>query len=267
MSINTQVCGDRLRVAIEASREAGRIAMQYFGQSSLDVKFKADATPVTLADQHAEQALRSLIHRHFPEDTVQGEEFGLSQGTSEFTWILDPIDGTKSFIHGVPLFGVLVAIKDRNDFFAGVIHMPGLDQTVYAGKTLGAWLLRGSESPERISVSKPESLKKSLLATSSFDYFIPKNREMLFVNLCTNASASRGWADCYAFFLLAQGLVDLVVEPELQVWDWAAMKPIVEEAGGVITDWKGDSPCEVSTIVACPRSIHQDVVALTRSFT
>src|SRR3954468_8519523 len=148
----------RLELTLSAGKEAGRLTLRYFQQENYAVERKADESPVTIADRSAEELLRSRIAAAFPKDGIIGEELGRSDGTSGFTWILDPIDGTKSFISGVPLYGTLVGIEHEGRALAGFIFMPALDETVYASSGQGTWYRRGDEQPRRCRVSPKSRL-------------------------------------------------------------------------------------------------------------
>ena len=139
----------RLKFACDAAQEAGRLTLKYFQRADLQIDLKQDATPVTVADREAEQLLRQRIAASFPDDGVLGEEFGEQSGTSGFRWILDPIDGTKSFIHGVPLYSVLIGVEHEGQSRLGVIHVPALQETAYAAAGQGAWYIRGDQCPHR----------------------------------------------------------------------------------------------------------------------
>src|SRR3954452_19512650 len=150
----------RFEFAREAALEAGRLTLRYFQSATLKVDTKSDASPVTIADREAEQLLRREIAKAFPNDALLGEEFGEQDGTSGYRWILDPIDGTKSFIHGVPLYSVLIGVEFRGESKIGVIHLPALAETAYACSQQGAWYVRGTESPIAARVSEVASLSE-----------------------------------------------------------------------------------------------------------
>src|SRR3954470_6728466 len=162
----------RLEFAVEIAREAGDITLRYFRRADLTVESKADHSPVTIADRLAEELLRQRIGERFAQDAIIGEEFGEQAGQSGFQWILDPIDGTKSFIHGVPLYTTLVAGLQDGEPQIGVIHAPALGETVYAAKGSGCWYMSGSASkPQAARVSAVSSLNESLLLTTEVDGF------------------------------------------------------------------------------------------------
>ena len=149
---------NRLELALASAREAGRSTLEYFRSADLSVELKRDDSPVTIADRQAEKLLRERIAARFPDDAVLGEEFGEAPGTSGFRWILDPIDGTKSFIHGVPLYGTLVGVEHQGRPVLGVIYMPALDECAYAARGEGSWYTRGESAPQPARVSTRASL-------------------------------------------------------------------------------------------------------------
>ena len=165
--MNEQELTNRLELAIDAGREAGRSTLEHFGRDDLVVERKSDASPVTIADRQAEELLRRRIKAAFPDDGVFGEEFPETPGTSGYRWIVDPIDGTQSFIHAVPLYGTLVGVEYDNQCMIGVIVMPALDEYVYAATGQGAWYVRGDGEPRQARVSSVSRLSESLLACTT----------------------------------------------------------------------------------------------------
>lgn len=230
---------DRLNLAVEAAREAGWIALEHFGSADLIVEHKADDSPVTAADRRAEEHLRHRIAESFPEDSVHGEELPDRAGDSPFRWILDPIDGTKSFIHGVPLFGTLVGVERDGEPILGVIYIPGTDESVYAAKGNGAWYVRGKGRPQPARVSSCPRLAQGLFLTSEIKLWWDLGRDEAFRRVQAAARLARTWGDCYGYLLVATGRAELMVDPKMAVWDAAPLLPILEEAGGTFTDWQG----------------------------
>ena len=169
-AVDTELAS-RLALALEAAREAGKITLEYFRREDLQVDLKTDDTPVTVADRRAEEHLRNRIAAGFPDDAILGEEMPDRAGSSVVRWILDPIDGTKSFIHGVPLYGTLVGIERQGEPVAGVINIPALGECVYAARGQGAWYCLGDESPRPARVSKRAALGQGLFLTSEVSTF------------------------------------------------------------------------------------------------
>jgi len=255
---------ERLVLALVAAREAGHITLEYFQTDRYRVERKGDNSPVTEADRAAEQHLRGLIGRAFSDDAILGEEFGQSPGVSGYRWILDPIDGTKSFISGVPLYGTLVGLERDGQPLAGVIHIPALGETVWGALGGGAWHQQGNADPVPARVSTATSLSKSLFCTSEVRTFDERGRRAAYDRLQDAARLSRTWGDCYGYLLVATGRAELMVDPALNVWDAAALLPILEEAGGAFTDWQGRRTIHSSEgIGACP-GVLAEVLAITR---
>lgn len=255
----------RLELAITAGKEAGRLTLQYFQQDDLQVERKSDLSPVTIADRSAEQHLRKHIAASFPNDPILGEEFGSTSGTSGFTWILDPIDGTKSFISGVPLFGTMVGIEHEKTAVAGLIYMPALGEGVYAARGEGAWHFRGDDPPRRSRVSK-KSLADGLFVTSQVDSFAARGAAAALEAVQKAAYITRTWGDCYGYFLVATGRAEVMIDPILNVWDAAAVQPIVEEAGGTFTDWQGTPTIHAGEAVGTNGIVADEVLGILRRF-
>jgi histidinol-phosphatase len=254
----------RLELAIAAGKEAGQLTLCYFQQDNYAVEQKADLSPVTIADRSAEELLRSRIAAAFPADGILGEEFGRSEGTSGYTWILDPIDGTKSFISGVPLYGTMVGIEFAGRSLAGFVYMPGLDEGVYASAGCGAWHFRGAAPLQPARVSQ-RTLSKGLFVTSQVDSYAKRGAADVFHRLEKAAYVTRTWGDCYGYLLVATGRAELMVDPILNVWDAAAVQPIVEEAGGTFTDWQGNPTIHAGEAIATNGRALAEVLGVTRN--
>ena len=263
--MNEQDLTSRLELALAASLEAGAITLRYFQSDDLQVDWKQDASPVTEGDRQSEQALRQRIFDAFPTDGILGEEFGEEAGTSGFRWILDPIDGTASFIHGVPLYGTLVAVEFEQTSVLGVINVPALQECVYAAKGQGAWHQRGDGELKRAQVSPCERLDQALFLTSEVEGFEAVNRWSTLEKLQAATRRTRTWGDCYGYLLVATGRADVMVDPRMNVWDAAALQPILEEAGGSFTDWQGVATIHSGEGVATNGRILEEVLQITRS--
>jgi histidinol phosphatase-like enzyme (inositol monophosphatase family) len=255
----------RLELTRRIAVEAGELTLRYFQQAELAVETKHDSSPVTVADRQAEQLLRQRISAAFPEDGILGEEFGEQHGNSGYRWILDPIDGTKSFIHGVPLYGTLIGIEFDQQSVVGMIHLPALGESVYAAVGQGAWYTADGAEPRAARVGGVSELSKSLLCTSEVEGFRKVNRWGVFEQLQSAVSLTRTWGDCYGYLLVATGRAEVMVDPRMQVWDAAALQPILKEAGGVFTDWQGTPTIFGGNGVATNRQLLDAVVAITRS--
>lgn len=230
----------RLDFAVHAARVAGDVTLRYFRRQDLAVELKADDTPVTAADRAAETMLRGLLVESYPDDAILGEEFPDREGTSGYRWILDPIDGTKSFIHGVPLYGTLIGLEHGGESVLGVIRMPALRECVYAARGQGAWHMVGDDPPKPARVSKCDSLAKALFVTSEVASFESSGRHTAFDRMQAATRLTRTWGDCYGYLLVATGRAEIMIDPIVAVWDVAPLPPILEEAGGAFTDWNGN---------------------------
>jgi histidinol phosphatase-like enzyme (inositol monophosphatase family) len=256
----------RLDLAVSAAREAGQLTLAFFQREDLTFERKADDSPVTEADRQAERLLRRRIHENFPDDGILGEEFGEQAGTSGFRWILDPIDGTKSFICGVPLYGTLIGVERSGTSVVGVIHLPGLDECVYAASGGGAWYTHGSASPRPARVSQRDRVSDAVVLTSQLDNYYPRGAHQAYLELERAAYITRMWGDCYGYLLVATGRADVMVDPVMNVWDAAALQPVLEEAGGVYTDWSGRPTIHGGEGIGCNRLLLDQVLAITRRF-
>jgi len=238
----------------ELAVQSGDFLRPHFANPALAVEFKSDASPVTIADQGAEKLLRSLIAKKFPAHGIIGEEFGDANASAEFTWVLDPIDGTKSFITGVPLWGTLIALLHQGQPVLGAIHQPILNQLMIGdGKTT---TLNGR--PVRVRAC--ERLAEATLLTS--DPLNPAKYQngAAFDELAKRARLVRTWGDCYGYLLLASGRADVMLDPIMNPWDIAALVPIVRGAGGVITDWDGGAAYPAESTVAAGPDLHAKVI-------
>jgi histidinol-phosphatase len=239
MQADSKDIARRLEFAVQAARQAGNITLEYFRTEDLVINLKQDDTPVTIADKRAEEHLRDTIAKTFPRDAILGEEFGQQQGSSGYRWILDPIDGTKSFIHGVPLYGTLIGLEYGDESILGVIRIPALDECLYAGKGQGAWYFVGHNPPKPARVSQRKPLAKALFVTSEVISFDQTGRRAVYDCLQSSTRLTRTWGDSYGYLMVATGRADLMVDPVMAIWDAAALLPILEEAGGTFTDWQG----------------------------
>lgn len=229
----------RLGVAVTAAREAGRLTLEYFRRDDLQVERKGDDSPVTIADRLSEQYLRRRIAEAFPDDGILGEEFGEQPAAGVFRWILDPIDGTKSFIHGVPLYSTLIGLEQAGQSVLGVIVIPALDEMVYAAIGQGAWYVQGDHPPRPARVSNVSTLSDALFLTSEVVSFHTVGRPEVFEELQAATRLTRTWGDGYGYLMVATGRADVMVDPIMNAWDAAPMLPIIQEAGGAFTDWEG----------------------------
>ncbi|MCA1619354.1 MAG: inositol monophosphatase family protein [Acidobacteria bacterium] len=222
-----------LDFGVSAAREAGEITLRYF-KKEFRTRLKGKDNFVTQADLEAEEFLRRRIAGRYPEDAIVGEEGGETAGSSGRRWILDPIDGTYSFVHGVPFYGVLLGVEVDGDPAVGVINLPALGEIVYAARGLGCFW-----NGARARVSRTERLEDALLLSTDFGSCARHGFGAAAEELQRRAAMRRTWGDCYGYALVATGRADVMLDPALNVWDCAALMPILEEAGGTFTDWQG----------------------------
>ncbi|MDZ4780119.1 MAG: inositol monophosphatase family protein [Planctomycetia bacterium] len=265
--MNEKALKDRLEVAVAAAREAGDITLRYFCTDGYHIERKQDATPVTEADRGSELHLRERISKAFPDDAILGEEFPDTPGTSGYRWILDPIDGTKSFISGVPLYGTLVGVEHERASVIGVIHMPGLDEMVYAAKGQGAWHVVRGGSPQPARVSEKVKLSDGLLTYCELRTFTNCGRGEAFRQLEAASWLTRTWGDCYGYLLVATGRAEAMIDPVMNVWDAGAIQPILEEAGGTFTDWSGQPTIHSQEGIGTNGKVLEEILSITRSAT
>ncbi|MEX2187850.1 MAG: histidinol-phosphatase [Pirellulales bacterium] len=252
----------RLSLARRIARSAGELTLRYFRRADLAVERKSDASPVTAADRAAEQHLRDAIAAAFPDDAILGEEFPAKDGASGFRWILDPIDGTKSFISGVPLYSTLVGVEHEGQSSIGVIEVPALDERVWAAVGGGAWTSQGNAEPQRAQVSVKACLADGLFVASQVDSFAAHDRGDAYLRLQSAASITRTWGDGYGYLLVATGRAELMVDPVMNVWDAAALLPVIAEAGGTFTDWRGQPTIHSGEGIATNGRVFDEVMRL-----
>lgn len=251
---------DLMKAALEISAEAEPIPLRYF-RSELEVEDKPDASPVTVADRETEKRIREGIAARFPEHGVFGEEFGRSDSASDMTWIIDPIDGTRSFIVGLPLFGMLIGVLRGGEPVAGLIRMPALGE-VYAGCRGGGATRNGAPISCR-PVTRAEGARIYVNEASQFFDEEPERLR----RLMSVSEARRFSNDCYSFALLAAGGIDAVIEMGLQPYDYLPVAPVIEAAGGIMTDWQG-APLTLGSdgrvVAAATVDLHQELLTLLR---
>lgn len=248
---------DYLAFAIQTAIDAGRIALAHY-QTDVAVELKADRSPVTLADRGAEQAIRQAIADRFPDHSVVGEEYGADDRPSSFRWVVDPIDGTKSFVRGVPLFGTLIGLEIDGRVEVGVCHLPALGETVAAATGLGCtWNGRTAR------VSDTRTLEEATVLFSDGRMLGERlgDRRQAFERA---TGLLRTWGDCYGYCLVATGRADVMIDPAMNPWDCAALVPILREAGGRFTDWTGAERIDGGDAVGTNGELHDAVLDLLR---
>lgn len=235
---------------------SAKVINPYFAKPNLDVEWKEDDTPVTYADRKAEEVMRELIAREFPDHGIIGEEFGESNPDAEFTWILDPIDGTRSFAAGSPLFGTLICLRQNGYPIWGAIHISALGK-LYIGNNKSCLC---NDHP--VSLRKPPPLDECFLLTTD-----PKSPGKLhsaagWQALLDATGQYRSWGDCFGYTLLVSGGADIMTDPVLNLWDIAALLPVLKGAGAAASDWYGNDPIGEKGLVACHPDIHEQVIRL-----
>jgi histidinol phosphatase-like enzyme (inositol monophosphatase family) len=245
-----------LDFAVGLARDAGDITLKYFRKRP-ETATKSDGSYVTIADREAEAYLRRQIAERFPDDGIVGEEEGESQGRSGRRWIVDPIDGTFAFVHGVPFYGVLIGLEIDGELSVGVVNIPALGEIVAAAKGLGCFL-----NGEPTRVSNTARLEDALLLCTDFTscarYGFGRAAELM----QARAKTSRTWGDCYGYVLVATGRADVMLDPVMNLWDCAALLPIMEEAGGTFTDWRGARTAAGDNSIATNGLLFDEVMGL-----
>jgi myo-inositol-1(or 4)-monophosphatase len=240
----------------ELAAESGRFILPHYGRADLAVENKDDASPVTAADKGAEALMRRLIQARFPDHGLIGEEFGNERENAEWVWVLDPIDGTKSFITAVPLWGTLIALLHRGQPVLGCIHQPVLGQLMIGDNHVTTL----NDRPVRCRPT--EQIEQATFLTSDHLNLARYQNGPACERLLARARLARTWGDCYGYLLLAAGHADVCLDPIMNPWDIAALVPVVRGAGGVISDWHGGAAYPAAhTIAAATPALHAGVVA------
>jgi histidinol-phosphatase len=247
-----------LDFSVSAAREAGEITLKYF-RRKFETRLKGKDNFVTQADLEAEEFLRREILSRFPGDAIVGEEGGESAGSTGRRWIIDPIDGTYSFVHGVPFYGVLLGCEVDGDPAVGVVNIPALGEMVYAAKGLGCFW-----NGEPARVSQTGRLEDALLLSTDFGSCARYGFGAPAEELQRRAAQRRTWGDCYGYVLVATGRADVMLDPAMNVWDCAALLPVLEEAGGTFTDWEGRRTIHSGNAVATNGTLFGEVLQIIK---
>jgi histidinol phosphatase-like enzyme (inositol monophosphatase family) len=245
-----------LEEAVELASAAGDLTLQWFGTNRLEIEIKADDTPVTVADRQAERLIRQALSARHPDDGVIGEEEGIAAGSSGRRWVIDPIDGTYGFVHGVPLYCTLLAVLDEHGPVVGVIHLPALGETVYAGRSLGC-TVRDVGGVRPASVNAHRSLDGAAVMSSGVDHWPPGALDRIHAG----GAKIRTWGDGYGYALVATGRVEAMVDPVVSVWDLAPLPVIIGEAGGRFSTLDGREDLWGGSGVATNGLIHAELLA------
>jgi len=244
---------NRLEIAQEASWRAGRITLEYF-QAGVAVRTKTDGSPVTQADIRAEEEIRHLLRQHFPHDAIVGEEGDQERARLEGTWYIDPIDGTRSFVCGVPFYGVLVAFEAYGEVLLGVVHFPALQEVIWAARGEGCYW-----NGRRAQVSSVSKLQDAVLLITDTFHMEKLGHGPAWRRLCEATKLQRTWGDAYGHMLVATGRAEIMIDPRMNVWDCGPLLPILSEAGGRFTDWNGNPTIHGENAFSANAALHQEV--------
>ena len=245
-----------MEAAAAVAQLAGNIALGYY-RSTLSVETKSDGSPVTIADRAAEQGAREWIEARFPSHGILGEELGVVRPDARRRWILDPIDGTKSFVRGVPLWGTLVAVAEGDDVLAGAAYFPAVDEMLCAAPGLGSWW-----NGARCRVSSIARLDQATVLTTDERFHSDLARRETWGRMAARVAVSRTWGDCYGYLLVATGRAEVMADDIMSPWDAAALMPIIQEAGGVFTDWDGEATAFGGSALATNAALAYEVRSL-----
>lgn len=268
--MTTQAIQSRLALALDATFDAANEILRQFQGLAIDVVWKHDGSPVTKADHEAERILRQRIGNVFPGDAMVGEEHEDAHGTTGFKWIIDPLDGTESFIRKVPVFGTLVALELENEIVAGLCYMPAQREYAWASKGGGCWWVSDTtgantiealrDRAQRAQVSPMDNLKEAMIVTSGQGAFHRSGRVEAFSRLRAATRKDRGWGNCYGHLLVATGRVEASIEPKIREWDIAPFASMLREAGGRLTDFEGKESVYSTHCICSNGKLHDDII-------
>ena len=251
--VERSVLDAQIAPVAELARLTGDVALRHY-RSNLSVESKADGSPVTIADRAAETAARAWVRRYFPADGLLGEEFGEERPDARRRWIIDPIDGTKSFVRGVPLWGSLVALCEGERVLAGAAWFPAIGELIAAAPGAGCWW-NGS----RCAVSAVDEMARATVLSTDDRFHERPGLRAGWERVANAAAVSRTWGDCFGYLLVATGRAEAMLDPVMSPWDAAALQPIINEAGGTFTDWSGRATAFGGSVVATNRALAQTV--------
>jgi myo-inositol-1(or 4)-monophosphatase len=245
-----------LDFAVDVATQAGRVALGHY-QTGIAVEWKADHSPVTAADCMAEDLIRQRIEHRFPDHAIVGEEKGQTDRDSSHRWIIDPIDGTQSFIRGVPLWGVLLGLEIAGEMVLGVVYIPAVNDVVAAAKGLGC---QWNGRPTRVSAT--DRLNQALVCyTDALE--LARRRPEAWAKIQTRSRIQRGWSDCYGHVLVATGRADVMLDPVMHPWDCAPFLPILREAGGTFTNWSGEATIYGGNAISTNGRLFEEIMKMT----
>jgi myo-inositol-1(or 4)-monophosphatase len=241
----------------QTAYRAGRITLGYY-QTGIRPDFKPDDTPVTAADRAAEEFIRGEIEKQFPGHAILGEEFGKKESDGQpFRWIIDPIDGTKSFMRGVPLYGVLIGLEIDGVARVGAAYYPALDEMLCAADGLGCWW-----NGRRARVSDVASIEQAYICYTNIRGMSKFGRGKVWSILNAGAFASRGWSDAYGYLVVATGRAEVMLDPVMNIWDCGPFPPIFREAGGYFGDWQGNAGHDHGEALACNQALLSELLRI-----
>jgi histidinol-phosphatase len=247
---------DLREFAADLAWQAGKLTLRYF-QTSFTTEYKEDRSPVTIADRESERLIRELIEARYPSHSILGEEEGETRPGATFRWIIDPIDGTKTFVRGVPMYAVLVGLERAGEMVVGAINIPALGDLLHAAKGEGC-----SWNGRRARVSSVASLSDSLLLCTDALSMEQQGRGADYRRMADATKLQRSWGDAYGYVLVATGRAEVMLDPVVSVWDCAALLPVVTEAGGSFTDWSGAPTIHSGEAIGTNGLVYEELMAL-----
>lgn len=242
--------------AADIATRASKIALSYFRQPIL-IETKDNGTPVTLADKKTEEAIRNDLSKAFPDFGILGEEFGEEQKKSDFVWTVDPIDGTRSFIKGIPLFGTLLGLLEKGKPVVGVLVLPALGETYYAAKGFGTHC-----GKEQVRVSATTALENAMVSGGDMPTFRASHKMKYLQTLMQKTDSVRGYTDCFGHSLVLRGAIDAMIDPVVSIWDVAPIACLVTEAGGEYFNFEGTQDLTSSSFISCTAGLKRQLLGL-----
>ncbi len=254
--------------ALDLADASGSLIRKYF-RADLDVEDKADKSPVTVADRLAETLIREMINEKYPSHDILGEEQGFKNTGSKWKWVIDPIDGTRSFVSGMPIFGTLISLVENDVPYLGIIDIPILHERWFSASGEECYFYSSDEDKKKVvcKVSGKEDIGQAILFSTDPKMF-NSSQKPLYDHVSSQVKLPRFGGDCYSYGLLASGYIDLVIEADMKVYDLMALVPVIESAGGIISDWKGckafKSNWDGSVIAAASEELHRQAIRLLK---
>ncbi|MBN2503633.1 MAG: histidinol phosphate phosphatase [Anaerolineales bacterium] len=251
-----------LEFVTETAYLAGKLTQRYY-QAEFNVTYKADNSPVTIADREAERLIRARIEKQYPQQTILGEEEGLAENAdASHRWIIDPIDGTKAFMRGAPFYAILIALEIEGVVEVGVAYFPALNEMVAAATGAGCWWTTGNGAHRRAHVSDVKQLKDGILLHTDPGNFGPYGRQAAWERLMANSYHRPGYGDAYGYLLVATGRAEVMVDPIMNAWDCGPFPPILQEAGGYFGAWDGTATIYAEEGLGTTQTLLPEVLAI-----